>query len=308
MKEMKLKLSPKEYKSRYDKRHYLKKKDRLAAEYKAKVDEKNEYIEEIYRDVYDQIDNEQTVDEYYLEKFKQDNVNKAGKYWYSRRASHLSMLSRRDMKEIWFPIRIVENYNMNSLFWQQEKSQSLAYQYIKPYINEIDEVEFMIAKKQRVTNRPMRSCIGRMLELVNNTNLPKHQICEIASALKRNVYIASEIYLGRISFLFWDCIVTSMGQMFFPSLENNIGWLTKDTVDEIHDSRVKFHKYSPEWDSVPIAMIFDSYLIRLPAIKIEWRENYWQYNYYVVPYWRKNEIDKNMSLEQFRATQKLVFY
>lgn len=144
-----------------------------------------------------------------------------------------------------------------------------------------------MAERQKVTARPMWSMVWKILELAEESKLPKHQICEITQALQNGTYIPEEIYLWHISRIFWDVIVTSMGHMFKIALENNLKWLTPDTVEEIHQQRLNYKK---EWDKCRIYPLYNSYLIKVPAWKIyeeDWIKDYWHYFYYVVPMWNK---------------------
>lgn len=81
-----------------------------------------------------------------------------------------------------------------------------------------------------------------MLPLVHNSDISDNQICCVASALLRDKYIVSELYMGRVSFLLGDVIVTQAGNILRPSLENNIPWLTKDTVETLHKKRMDWLK------------------------------------------------------------------
>lgn len=309
-KEKKAELSDEEYHDWYRKEYYQKKKWELAYRYQQRKAEEEAMLEEIYTDVYDVLEAPKTIDEIYMSKYEKDNLDYEWHYTYSRWASRLACLDKKYCKYITFPVRIVENYKMNYLFAKQLRKQEEAYSYIYPHIWDIRDWDFMMSDKQKVTNYPMWSCINEMLSLVKQTSISKHQLCEVASALMRDVYIQNEVYLWRCSFLFWDCIVTEYGHMFLPSLEHNIGWLNADTIDTIHSDRMAYHSYKKTW-TPPIAILWDAYLIRVPSVKVyeeDWTiTNYWHYDYYVVPYWHKWGLKKETTYEEFYKNYTLIY-
>jgi hypothetical protein len=91
----------------------------------------------------------------------------------------------------------------------------------------------------------------------------------------RDKFMVSELYLGRNSFIFWDVLVTWTWNTFRIALENNLPWLTKDTVEEIHSLRMDWRKNKGE-KAPPIYIVNDAYLIKIP---INERENL----FYIVP-------------------------
>lgn len=289
--EMKAKLSPEEYYKWYQgewRAHNKKRKhDWYVKDYAKVKAERDRISEEVLSEIEYKWEKEQTIDEYYIEKFREDDTDWEWRYRYSWRASPLAKINRRRTSYYERPIRIAENYDMNILVKNQSSVQQNVYKLIYPHLNEIEPWSFKIAEKQKVTARPMWSMVWKILELAEESKLPKHQICEITQALQNGTYIPEEIYLWHISRIFWDVIVTSMGHMFKIALENNLKWLTPDTVEEIHQQRLNYKK---EWDKCRIYPLYNSYLIRVPAWKIyeeDWIKNYWHYFYYVVPMWNK---------------------
>lgn len=297
-KEMREKLSKEEYEKRWHQQNYQKRKEQLAEKYQKDKEEKEAMIEEIYRDVYDPIPIPLTQDEEYLLKYMDDNVDWEWRYRYSWRASHLQKLYRFKCDTINYPIRIMNNYNMNSLWMQQLNMQDKVYNYLLPILDELKIDDCRMSDNQKVTARPLRMSRWRMLEIIDNTSLPAHQLCELMQAMKKWIYIMSEVFLWHISFLCGDMICTSMWQMFFPSLVNNLPWLTPDTVDNEHKERMAFHKYEM-WASPTIAVLYDAHLIRVPSIKIQdekWNwTNYKKFDYYVVPQWWRCTLPKFIS-------------
>lgn len=298
--EKKAQLSKEEYRHWLTNQYYPRNKEKVKERYQQNKKEMEAYMEEIYKDVYDQLVFNPDYDKIFKDKFFEDDTDWEWRYRFSWRASHLALLRFDKIRSIDFPIRIIENYNFDNLIRNQTRIQTQAYEYLKPHINEIDIRDFFMAKKQKMTNRPLRECYWKMLELVMATKIPHNQLCSIASAIIRWRYIASEVYLWRYSFLVWDVIVTTMGQMFRPCLENNLWWLTKDTVDMLHTARLEFMKYT-RWINVPIAIIKDAYLI---AIKTNERETL----YYVVPtarWWYK--MNKKWDIDTALEKNLLIF-
>lgn len=290
--EMKAKLSPEEYYKWYQKRwrdNNKKIKHKLYVKSYAKQrEERDEISEEVLSEIEYKWEKEQTVDEYYIEKFREDDTDWEWRYRYSWWASPLAKINRRLAPYYKYPIRIAENYpEMGRLMKTQLSVQWNIYKLIYPQLNEIGLWSFKMAEKQKVTARPMWNMTWKILEIAEESWYPKHQICEITWALQTGTYIPSEVYLWHISWIFWDVIVTSMGHMFKIALENNLKRLTPGTIEEIHQQRLNYKK---RWDKCRIYPLYNSYLIKVPACKIyekDWIKDYWHYFYYVVPMWKK---------------------
>ena len=73
--------------------------------------------------------------------------------------------------------------------------QNKAYEYIKPYIDELNIKDFKLSKKQFFTKAPMWAMSKKMLELTSAADISNNQICTVASALLRDKYIKSELSL-----------------------------------------------------------------------------------------------------------------
>ena len=100
-----------------------------------------------------------------------------------------------------------------------------------------------------------------MLELCKASNIPTHTLCNIASAMLRDKLIKSMCYLGRVSYLVGDIIISQNGNVFRPSLDGTIPWLTPDTVEELHDKRVDFIRNKK--DGVDVYVLRDCYLSKV---------------------------------------------
>jgi hypothetical protein len=90
----------------------------------------------------------------------------------------------------------------------------------------------------------------------------------------RDRYICSEVYMGRVSYLVGDIIITQGWNILRPCLENNLPWLTVDTVEQLHEDRKKWLK--KELDEMPVYILWDTYLIKM-------KPNEWETEYYLVP-------------------------
>ena len=284
-KEMREKLSEEEYKKWWHKQNYAKKKKEIAERYKQKKKEEELMIEEIYKEVYDTLPEPVSIDKYYIEKYREEDTDWEWRYRYSWWASPLANLRQWRVSRWTTPIRIAENYDMSSLMINQIRIQTNVYKFIYPHIKDISPGSFKIASKQKVTARPMRATSKQIDELTRESGYPKHQICEMIRALHRWVYMPDGVFLWNISWIFGEEIVTSMGHMFKIALENNLPWLTPDNVEDVRNKRLA---YKRKWDDCPIYILFNAYLIRVPAWKIyedDGIKDYWHYYYYVIPMW-----------------------
>lgn len=290
--EMKANLTPEEYERRYQKqwrdKNKKKKHELYIVSYAKQKEERDIISEEVLSEIEYKWEKEQTIDEYYINKFKEEDTDWEWRYRYSWRASPLAKLDRRRVVKYDRPIRITENYwNINILIKKQLSMQWDIYKLIYPRLNEIPLGSFKMSPNQKVTARPMWNMTWRILELAEESWYPKHQICEITWALQKGIYIPSEVYLWHISWIFWETIITSMGHMFKIALENNLKWLTPDTIEDVRQQRLNYKK---KWDKCRIYVLLNAYLIRVPNCKIyekDWIKNYWHYSYYVVPMWNK---------------------
>ena len=113
-----------------------------------------------------------------------------------------------------------------------------------------------------------------MREIVDSTDISNNQLCSVASAVLRDKYIMSELYLWRCSFLVGDVIITQNWNVIRPLLENNIPWLTVDTVEELHQKRMDYLK--KKTDDLKIYALWDCYLTKV------WL-NEREYFYYIIP-------------------------
>lgn len=290
--EMKAQLSPEEYSKRYQKNRRKKNKKRkhelYVARHKKEQEERDEISEEVLSELEYKWEKEQTVDEYYIEKFREEDTDWEWRYRYSWRASPLAKIKRARAKYYEFPVRISDkNYDFNALMRNQLAVQWEVYKFVYSHLNEIPKWSFKMAAKQKVTARPMWELKRRMLELAKESWYPKHQMCEITRAIRHGVYIPEEVYLWHISRIFWEVIVTSMGHMFKISLEHNLPRLTPNTVEEVRQQRLN---YKWKWNKCRIYILYNAYLIKVPNCKIyekDWIKDYWHYSYYVVPLWKK---------------------
>lgn len=257
-------LSKEEYNKRRVKEWYNRNKERYAKKqleryYKDKAEEEK-MIEEIYKSVYDKIPDPINRDKYYAQKYRDDDINYDGKFKFSRRASRLNWVKPSKEKAYTKPVKV---YNFANLWWVLTnlwKIQDMAYGYLKPHIKEISLEDFKLSKRQSLTKNPMWSSWWNMRKFVDNTDIPMNQLCSVASAMLRDKYIISEVYLGRASFLVGDIIISQAGNIYRPCLENNIPWLTTDTVEELHKKRIDWLK--KKTDDLDIYVLRDTYLVK----------------------------------------------
>lgn len=260
-------------KARYQKNRKKHIDKQLSWYYRNKAEEES-LFEEIYSDVYDKLPSPIDYNKVYADKYDEDD--RWGDWWYKFywRASRLNRVHANQCQKITRPVRVYNRWNFGMLLSKLWTMQDRAYEYIKPHLWEICIKDMFLAQEQFFTKLPMRITKNKMRQLTEETDISKNQICTVASALLRDKYIVSELYLWRVSFLMGDIIITHNWNVMRPILENNIPWLNKDTVEELHKKR--FDWLHRKIADLPIYILWDSYLIR---IQINKRETF----YYIVP-------------------------
>lgn len=274
-KEMREKLWPVEYKKRYDKQRYQKQKAKFKKRYEEHRDAFNEemlndIINEIRWDVPDVVNR----DKYYLEKFRDDDV-KSNWYRFSWWSSRLARIKWKDLPKQKTPFRVVKVRWMERGIKDMNDIQSKAYQYLKPYMGKFKDVPLSLQKKQQPYDYPIYVTTNEFRKFVEWGPVNPWHIYLVFDAMRRWKYMVTETYLWRNSFIFGDVLVTQTWKLFRIALENNLPWLTKDTVEDIHSLRMDWRKNKGE-KAPPIYIVNDAYLIK---IKINEREDL----FYIVP-------------------------
>lgn len=276
--EKKKEMSKEEFNKRRQKEWYQRNKEKriekqLERYYRNKSDEEA-FLEEIYKNVYDVIPEPIDYNKFYADKYKEDD--RGWDWWYKFywRASRLNRVHANACPKITYPVKVYNRWSFGIMMSKLGTMQHRAYEYVKPHLWEINIKDMFLAQEQFFTKVPMWVTKNKMRELVDSTDISKNQVCTVASALLRDKYICSELYLWRVNFLIGDVIISSNWNIFRPILENNIPWLTKDTVEELHKQR--FDRLYRRCDDIPIHILRDAYLIK---ISINERENF----YYIVP-------------------------
>ena len=270
-KEMREKLSPKEYKSRYDKQRYKKQREKFKKKYEERRDEFNkEILDEIRWDITDPINREK----FYVNKFKEDDTTAKWEYKFHWRASKLNKMDWSIIPRQTSPFRITPRAWLDAAMRELMKKQCLAYEYIKPHLDEVIDCKFWLLKKQYAFDYPAYYTTEPLTTYCNNFQFNQHRLLYVLDWMLRWKFMVSELYLWRVNFIFWDVLVTTTGNLFRIAIENNLPWLTKDTIEDIHKKRMKRYKEKAPYP--PIYLVNDAYLIKIP---INERENY----FYIVP-------------------------
>lgn len=276
---MKAKLPKEEFNKWRQKAYYERqKKDRtkksLERYYRNKQDEEI-LIEEIYKEVYDPLPEPINYDKYYIEKFREDDIDVDGKYRFSWWSSKLIFDNRRFLPKYKKPIRIYWRRWVNAAMNNLLKEEWKAYELLLPHLEELQNAKFWLKKFQTITKYPLWNVSGKLGKLCMNSDIAPSHICNVLSAIQRGKYIVSEAYLWRTNFIMGDVVVTQTGHKFQPCLENNLPWLTPDTIEDIHDVRMKWRK--EKWkEKPPIYLVNDAYLVKIPI-------NEWEAYYYLIP-------------------------
>jgi len=243
----------------WNKKWYAKKQ--LEKYHKNKAEEEV-MIEEIYKDIYDTIPDPINWDKYYLEKFKEDDTDYEWKYKFSWRSSKIIFENWRHMPKYKKPIRIIWRRWMTKTINNLYKEEGRAYQLLQPHLSELMDAQFSIKRHQTITKYPLRNVSWKLAKLIQYSDISPSHICNVLSAIQRGKYIASEVYLWRTSFIMGDVVVTQTGHMYQPCLENNIPWLTPETIEDIHNVRMKRRK--KKWkEKPPLYMVNDAYLVKI---------------------------------------------
>ena len=267
-----------EYKKRYWKQRYKDNREyhiqKEINRQREKKKEEDAMIEEIYKNVYDIIPEPIDIDKFYADKYDKDDRDGNNKYKFYRRCSRIIFMKTCKMKNYTRPIKIYNRWRLNLMFSALWKAQDRAYEYIKPHIEKLNIKDFKIPKEQFFTKSPMRTSSELMQKLISSTDIPNNQIYSVASALLRDKYIQTELYMGRLSFLVGDIIITQNGNILRPILENNIPWLTKDTVEELHQKRIDWLKRKT--DDLKVYALWDCYFLKI-------QPNEWETLFYFTP-------------------------
>lgn len=233
--------------------------------------EQEALLDEIFKEVYDPLPEPINYDKFYTEKFTDDDMNYERRRLFSWRVSRLNWIKPSRQKKYKSPVRIYNPWSLNKMFTSLTNIQDRAYEYMKPHLSEVTIKDFCLNKNQFVTKNPLWSANWRMRELKDATNIPHNQLFNVTSAMLRDKYIASEVYMGRVSFLVGDVIITEAGNVLRPCLENNIPWLTPETVEALHQKRKDWLKCQDELD---IYILRDTYLVKYKLNEYE-RETFY---------------------------------
>lgn len=270
---MREKLSPEEYKKRKwkmwyqdNREHHIQKE---LERYRRNRKEEEELLEEIYKDVYDPIPEPIDYDAYYTEKFKKDDLS-GWHYSFAWRSSKICFLDWKRIPKYKLPFRVADRKWMSKLYRHIADIEYEAYLYIKPHMEEIKDCYISIEKKLKVRRHPWRYTNWRLKELIEDADINATHICTVTDWIRRNKYIVWMTYLWRNSFIFGDVFVTQTGHEFRISLENNLPWLTPDTVEDIHNLRMEWRRKKGKIPP-PLYIVNDAYLIK---VKPNEREEY----------------------------------
>lgn len=272
--EMKEKLSEKEYKKRYMKRDYEKRKATYKKKYKEKQEELRQMLEEICDELWP--GNDLTdYDKFYAGKFKlDDTVNHWEKYRFAWWSSKLARIPWTWLPKQTMPFRVPNRMWMDAIIKRWMEWQHITYQYLKPLMWELWESRARINKKQQPYKHPVFIADEKLKAIAENAPFNKAYVYLMFEALSRDKYILSEMYLGRTSFIFGDVVVTETWNVFRISLDHNLPWLTRETVEDVHKARMDWWKgKTKEWP--PIYMLSDAYLVKV-SLK-------WENLFYIVP-------------------------
>lgn len=259
-KEMKEKMWEEAYRDWYHKEYYKENRKEIKKKYQEKKREEElliwELIDEIYADVPEPINR----DEYYTQKFRDDDTVKRG-YRFAWRSSKLANLNWKSVPKRKKPFRISNRRSMEYSIRLLHDIQYEVYQYLSPHLEEIKNCRNYIYKKQKPYDFPLWYIDEPLKTLAAWLDMNPARVVNVADAMIRGKFMISELYLWRTSFIFWDVLVTQTGNTYRIALGNNLPWLTKDTVEDIHEKRMQWRRH--KWkDKPPIYIVNDAYLAK----------------------------------------------
>lgn len=260
-KELREKLGPVEYKKRYDKQRYKKQKKKFKQRYEEHRDAFNEaMLNEICDELWpgNDITNR---DKYYTEKYRDDDTIKRG-YRFAWRSSRLKNINRKTAPRRKQPFRISNRRSMEYSIRLLHDIQCKVYTHLLPHLDEIKDCRYYIHKKQHPYDFPLWHIDEPLKTLAQWLDMNPARVMNVADAMIRWKLIVSELYLWRNSFIFGDVVATQTGNTYRIALENNLPWLTKDTVEDIHSLRMEWRKHKGKI-APPIYMVNDAYLITI---------------------------------------------
>lgn len=274
--EMKEKLSEKEYKKRYANREYVKRKDL----YRKKYEERQAELQKMLLEICDELwpGNDLTdYDDFYTKKFKIDDTVKDWKYrkykfiWWSSKLAKIpwAWLPKQTM-----PFRISNRQWIESAIKEWMKIQHTIYQYLKPLMWELEDSKAIILRRWPPRKHPSYYADDKLRAVAKGAPFNDSHTYMMFEGMKRNKYMLTEMYLGRTCFIFGDVVVTETWNIFRIALNNNLPWLTKDTVEDIHKLRMDWYLGKSK-DRPPIYLLNDAYLVKVPLK--------WQSLFYIIP-------------------------
>lgn len=290
IKEMKEKLSPEEYTQWWRKQYYEKNKERLAKKYKEKKELEYAEIMETYHELYDDepiVPNPKILEQQYVEEVKNIYRFTSSDRWrFSWWKSNI-WEDRFRMKTYNNPIRICTTWWLPWTYGRLIDSQNNAYEYLKPVIDEVNLDDIMMSREQRYWWTVSYVSRWRTREIVEEWHSwNPTTYCQIASAMKRWVFIRWLPYLWRYCYIVGWMLCTEKAHLMLIQPWST-KWLTKDNAIETANTVRRWFKDKTK-EKIFIRRIEDCYLVRVDWAHIQnskWEfENNKCYQYYVVPF------------------------
>lgn len=288
--EMKAKLSPEEYTKWWQQHYYAKNKEKIARQYKERRELELAEIMETYHELYDDeptIPTPRDLEDKYVEEvapyYKTIKKDRWQFNWWNSRINKIRFKCFPYEK----PIRLCHTWKLNVSVMSLLNKQNDAYKYLYPFIDKIDLNDINIGQHRylswmiRYITRNFANEVIEWWEWMSKVTL-----CQVATAVKRWVFIRGAAYLWRYSYLVWGMICTEKWHLFIPQLWQ-FSWVNKDNYLDV----AKNVKLWLNWksDICPRTLLLeDCYLIQVDWASIQnkkWDfENNKQYEYYIVPF------------------------
>lgn len=274
-------------------------RERREREVKMNLDEMLELAED-----YPPFKKERTIELELLNKYRPDYVSYENKFKLYWRYSKLNNLIRIEQTVIKSPIKLIPTPWIEYSIRERLKVQKKVYNYVKPYLDEIQLDDFWVREKQLMLNKLQYNTKWwtKLRELASKREVSENVMCMIINAVKRDKYIKSLPYYW-ISYLCWDRIFTGTWQLFVVSPFNNWKYLTPDNFDKVHEDTQNFLHWD-SWDCA-IAIAYYWYIEKVPRERIydeEGNQHILSWDYYFMNFRHESRVrgdPKNYSYKAF---------
>lgn len=299
-KEMKAKLSEKDYRRWRAKEYYHRNKERINKKYKdnklKELKEKLDEFEELAED-YPPYKTERDKELELLNKYKGDLTNAQWRfvqYWWCTPVWYV----KHRLSAFTQPIKVIPNPWIEKCIIQRLNIQQKIYNFVKPYISEIDVRDYWLKEKQDMFNKLQYAFRPgtKIFELHKTKGISQNVLAMIVDAVLRDKWIETIPYMWKC-ILCWDRVYTAMWQVFMVSPYNsNYKYINEENIERIHEDTNNYLKKKTR--NCALASASSCYLVKVPKDIIyneKWEKEIMRWDYYIVPYKVKSKYKLHTS-------------